>query len=670
MPMSMDARQNPDRESEKQRNPLVMSMLHRLSLSFVCATLGTAASAQMVAVATEKDYLTDVPVVLSVSRLPQRLDETPGAVTLIDRAMIRLSGARDVADLLRLVPGFRVSSSFESNTPMGSYHAALGDFNAQLQVLVDGRSVYSPFLNGASGPGLQTVALEDIDHIEVHRGSNSATYGARSFLGTINIVTRNAADSVGSALVLRGGDNQIRDVYLRHGWGDDRAAYRLSADQRADRGLAGSSGPDRVGRVNFRGDLQLARGDQLELRLGQSVISAGVGFAGEYGNAPRTRTIETNHVQLDWRRNLGDDEDLSAQYAYMQERTEDFFRFYDPSPLYSAYYGGPIDFGGQGSSHSLLLTHTTRWGGDVRLAWGGEWRREALVASPRFDTLAERTTEFTRVFLNAEWRLRPTLIMNAGGTYEDSSISSDVFSPRAMLNWHVRPGHTLRYGLSHAHRTPGFFEQYAKIVYRDLVTGAPLLTTYQATGKLQPEYILARELGYLGYWGGGTEVDVRLFKEDISGLIKEAQDGGGPKYFVNGEDYTIRGAELQVKWRPWRDAQLHLAHSYIESTKSLSDAAWQTPVATTGILFAQRLPAQFELSLAHYQIDSIQYPSRSARAPAMHRTDLRLSKGGLRVAGQVAELALVIQNLGPDYPDTMPELIFRRQAYVALRVGL
>ena len=48
---------------------------------------------------------------LSVSRLPQRLDETPGAVTIIDRDMIRLSGARDVADLLRLVPGFQTSTA-------------------------------------------------------------------------------------------------------------------------------------------------------------------------------------------------------------------------------------------------------------------------------------------------------------------------------------------------------------------------------------------------------------------------------------------------------------------------------------------------------------------------------------------------------------------------------
>ena len=73
---------------------------------------------------SEADYLMEMPIVLSVSRLPQRLDETPGAVTILDRDMIRLSGARDVADLLRLVPGFQTSTSFESGAPFASARAA------------------------------------------------------------------------------------------------------------------------------------------------------------------------------------------------------------------------------------------------------------------------------------------------------------------------------------------------------------------------------------------------------------------------------------------------------------------------------------------------------------------------------------------------------------------
>lgn len=637
------------------------NLLHCLPMLM---SLGAAAQASDAV--SEKDYLADVPVVLSVSRLPQRLDETPGAVTLIDRQMIRLSGARDVADLLRQVPGFRVSNAFETNTPMGSYHIGLSDYNAQLQVLVDGRSVYSPYLNGATGPGLQAVALDDIERIEVHRGSNSAAYGARAFLGTINIVTRSAADSQGTAVAVRGGDNEIMDGYVRHGWGDDRATYRISADQRADRGLSGSSGPDRVSRVNVRGDLNLGGGDQLELRAGQSVISAGAGFAGQYGDAPRTRTIDTSYAQFDWKRNLNVDQDLAVQYSYMWERTGDYFPYLNPAvPI---YFGGPIDAGGYGNSQSLTATHTIRWGSSFRLAWGGELRREALVSRPRFDTDSEFVTDFTRLFVNTEWRLRQDLILNTGGMVEHSSISGDAVSPRVMLNWHVANGHTLRYGVSRAHRTPSLFEQYARVVYRDQTTGAALLTTYQGTQNVEPEQILARELGYLGHWPAvNAELDVRLFEESITGYIKEQQDAGGPKYFANREDFTIHGGEFQLKWRPWDGGQLTLAHSLTDSSKSLHDPAWQTPVAMTGLMFSQALPRQVDVSLLYSQIDPIQFPYASQRAPATSRTDVRVAKA-TRLAGNRAEVSLVVQNLAPAYQDFAPEFYFRRQAYLMIRL--
>lgn len=86
-------------------------------LALLLSWAAAASYAQGLVAATEKDFLDEMPVVLSVSRLPQRLDETPGAVTVLDRPMIRLVGARDVADLLLLVPGFQSSTSFEADAP-------------------------------------------------------------------------------------------------------------------------------------------------------------------------------------------------------------------------------------------------------------------------------------------------------------------------------------------------------------------------------------------------------------------------------------------------------------------------------------------------------------------------------------------------------------------------
>ena len=92
---------------------------------------------------SESDYLSDVPTVISVSRLAQTLDDTPGALTILDHDFIRMTGARSVVDVLRFVPGFQTTSSFETDAPITTYHGRSDDWANRIQVLVDGRSVYS-----------------------------------------------------------------------------------------------------------------------------------------------------------------------------------------------------------------------------------------------------------------------------------------------------------------------------------------------------------------------------------------------------------------------------------------------------------------------------------------------------------------------------------------------
>ena len=65
---------------------------------------------------SEHDFLSDLPVVLSAPRLTQPLSEIPAAMTIIDRQMIRDSGAWDVADLFRLVPGVYVAYNVDKGS--------------------------------------------------------------------------------------------------------------------------------------------------------------------------------------------------------------------------------------------------------------------------------------------------------------------------------------------------------------------------------------------------------------------------------------------------------------------------------------------------------------------------------------------------------------------------
>src|SRR6185369_13369969 len=227
---------------------------------------------------SEKDFIGEVPVVLSVSRLPQPLNEAPGAVSIIDRDMIRRSGARELADVLRLVPGFQ-TTEVRGGNPVAVYHGTFFENANRIQVLIDGRSVYSPHYTGTASIGMRTVSLEDIERVEVLRGSNSATYGARAALGVINIITRDTADTLGGMAQVNAGQRDLLDGTARVGWGSESASFRLTADSRGDAGFSAFD-RNRLNAVNFRGDMRINAQDTFELRAGASDQRWSDGFAG------------------------------------------------------------------------------------------------------------------------------------------------------------------------------------------------------------------------------------------------------------------------------------------------------------------------------------------------------------------------------------------------------
>jgi iron complex outermembrane receptor protein len=139
--------------------------------------------------ADEDAYFSELPIVASVSRLPQKLADAPAAVTVVDRDMIKASGARDLNDIFRLVPGFQ---TYPNNTEAAraTYHGlGDGDYAPRVQVLIDGRSMLSPLFGSGVNWATLPVALEDIERIEVVRGTNAVSYGSNAFLGVINIIT-------------------------------------------------------------------------------------------------------------------------------------------------------------------------------------------------------------------------------------------------------------------------------------------------------------------------------------------------------------------------------------------------------------------------------------------------------------------------------------------------
>jgi iron complex outermembrane receptor protein len=141
--------------------------------------------------------------VTSVSKTEQKLSQAAAAIFVITQEEIRRSGATNILDLLRMVPGMDVSQ-INANDWAVSARGFNQQFSNKLLVLIDGRAVYTPLLGGVNWD-TQDVPLEDIDRIEVIRGPGATLWGANAVNGVINVVTKKAADTQGGLVTAAGG---------------------------------------------------------------------------------------------------------------------------------------------------------------------------------------------------------------------------------------------------------------------------------------------------------------------------------------------------------------------------------------------------------------------------------------------------------------------------------
>ena len=112
--------------------------------------------------------------------------ETPGILSVITTEEIQNSGARELADVLRLIPGFDIAQDIQFVQGL----ALRGNWanEGKVLVLLDGQQM-NELLYQTTAIG-NRFALELIERIEIIRGPGSAIYGGSAEYGVINIITK------------------------------------------------------------------------------------------------------------------------------------------------------------------------------------------------------------------------------------------------------------------------------------------------------------------------------------------------------------------------------------------------------------------------------------------------------------------------------------------------
>ena len=218
---------------DRGRSPRKMVLLMKKS---ACAAL---LCAPTLLIAAERDDALKLPdVLISASRQVESRTATSAANTVFTRADIDRLQPTSITDLLSRVPGVQVAPTGGRGSLPGIF--IRGTKAAQSLVLVDGVRI----ANATSGDsGLQFLDVDQIERVEVLRGSRSAVYGSDAIGGVIQIFTRRSnTPGLQPRLRIAAGSHQTVQRSLGLPGGNDATRFNLGASLDETAGID-STGP-------------------------------------------------------------------------------------------------------------------------------------------------------------------------------------------------------------------------------------------------------------------------------------------------------------------------------------------------------------------------------------------------------------------------------------------
>ncbi|MEJ2694831.1 MAG: TonB-dependent receptor plug domain-containing protein, partial [Candidatus Thiodiazotropha sp.] len=269
---------------------------------------------------SESYYFEEFPVTLTSTRLSQSFEDTPNAMTVIDKEMIRATGALSIPDLLRLVPGMTVTF-YAGSRAAATYHGLSDQYARDMQVLIDGRSVYDPGYGGVSWSDLP-IETDDINRIEVIRGPNAMAYGSNFYAGVINIITEHPADLSGSKISANTGEGGRRKIYARHAAKTAGFNVKISAAHNEGNGYDNRSDDFKSDWISLHGEKKLDEDNRLQLLAG---VSRGTYEEGFSGLLRQVRELDNsyNFQQISWKHKQSNENHFQLQLYHNHQKIDD-----------------------------------------------------------------------------------------------------------------------------------------------------------------------------------------------------------------------------------------------------------------------------------------------------------------------------------------------------------
>ncbi|MGZ4049700.1 MAG: TonB-dependent receptor plug domain-containing protein [Bacteroidia bacterium] len=509
-------------------------------------------------------------VVVTANKFPQKQNETGKVVTLITQDQLQKSFGKSLGEVLNQQPGLNINGA-DNNLGTNQTVYTRGASSANTLIMLDGVPLYDA--SGISNEfDLNNFALDNIERIEILKGSQSTLYGSDAVAGVINIISKkgekkpfnlNADLSAGSYNTYKGG------ISLS-GTNSKGQTYFISYNKIYSKGF--SSAYDSTGKQNFDNDGFNQDVVQINYTI-KPIRNTSVRFFGKYNN---------NHADIDAGA-FADDKDYTyhnnntiagASVAYkinngfikLQYSYNRFNRnFIDDSTDvggFSTYQKGRYN----GTSNFAELYTNLHLNKHIELLAGADYRQNKTdqkyiyIPDYGFPSLpisgdSAHTNQFSgyaSLFLKSFKGFN----LDFGGRWNHHSIYGNNFTysinPFYVINNHYK----IYANVSSGYRVPSLYQLYSEYGNKNLKP--EVTTSYEAGVQYYSENINARITGF-----ARNGKDVFLFYTDPNTFASN---------YINGDkqhDYGIE-TEAAVHFTPAFSVALN--YTYVDgkvTTKEL-----------------------------------------------------------------------------------------------------
>ncbi len=604
---------------------------------------------------------------------------TPAAIFVLTNEDIRRSGVTNVPDALRLAPGVNVARVNGTRNWAVSIRGLGDQFSKYVQVLIDGRSVYTPLFGGTFWT-IDNVMIEDIDRIEVIRGPGGTIWGSDAVNGIINIITKPSTDTHG-VLASAGGGNADQDTEsVRYGNEIHGVHFRASAF-----GFVRSPEYHQAGQLNYDWSRFGQVGARADWKRGHDEVTLqGDAYLGKFGDAQSISTLippssSISYAPFDtsggnvlgrWRRELGKGADLYIQGFWSHE------------------YRIGSNFGETRNTFDIDFLHRTPSTEHQQFTYGVGLRGSPSTVKQTTPAIGfsplQKTDHVYSGFLQEELRFIPNkLALALGSKVEDNSYTGFEYQPNARLLWTPTPITTFWASVSRAVRIPDRVDDELN----DYILAVPKPIIFaQVIGNknLRAERLVAYEAGYRALLHPKFYIAFAGFHNQYHDLIAQ-----GPVVFVpstipplppgsllaqlqytNGIHGNTDGAEIAPAWRvtPWW--QIKAAYSYLHvhftdqpgfsDTVTLTTLHGSSPNSQAVLRSLIDLPHKFELDQTIRYVGSLPAQKVKSYVTGDFRAGFRNLRG--------LDISVVGENLfqphhGEFGVDPGPNVLIKRSVY-------